>query len=384
MVKTVGYYIFAFVYYVCRLFPVQDKRVFCIMTHDDGEGSNVSLVIKELENRRAGYYYNYLTKTDMESVKGFKEIKKLLSFFFIKPYYLARSGIILMDNVFLPLAFISVKKNVKVIQLWHGTGTIKKFGQDVNTGRLKELEKRANSNITHLIANNKKIANMYADIFAVDIDKVYSVGLPKTDEILSRVHRIEKEGINSDKAEVYQKHNLNMEKKLVLYAPTFRDLNLSSEIMLDYVKALAKNLPQSYILGLRLHPYVAGIVEKESIENVCDLSGDSDLTSLIMASDLLITDYSSIIFEYCITEKPMIFFAYDLEEFSNHGRGFYENYKSYVPGPVARTCSEVVDIIKEENYSTERIRIFNEEYFPHLDGGAIDRIIKLIEIKNIH
>lgn len=379
MVKTVGYHMFSFVYLVCKLLPVQGKRVFCIMTHDDGEASNVSLIVKELRNDKKDYSYNYITKTDMESVKGFKGVKKILSFFIIKPYQLARSGIVLMDNVFLPLAYIRLKKNVKVIQLWHGTGTIKKFGQDVNTGKLKELEKRANRNITHLIVNDKKTGRLYAKVFAVDTNKVYPVGLPKTDDILRRKQRVEKEVINSDKTFIYKKYNISADKKLILYAPTFRDNNLSSENLLKHVENLAKQLPREYILGIRLHPYVARLAKKKTMKNVCDLSAYGDLTTLIMASDILITDYSSIVFEYCITGKPMIFFAYDLEEFSDHGRGFYEDYVSYVPGPMVRTCAEVLDVIKNKDYSFDKIRTFNNENFPNLDGKATERIIKLIE-----
>ncbi|MDI9509695.1 MAG: CDP-glycerol glycerophosphotransferase family protein, partial [Bacillota bacterium] len=76
--------------------------------------------------------------------------------------------------------------------------------------------------------------------------------------------------------------------------------------------------------------------------------------------------------------KPMIFYAYDLDEFSDQGRGFYEDYINYVPGPVARTSKEVIDIIKEERYSIDRIEAFNAENFPFLDGKAASRIIDLI------
>lgn len=380
MIKTMGYYIFAFVYYLCRLFPLKDDWVLCIMTHDDGESSNVSLVVRELKKHEEAYKFYFIRKTDTISVEGFKDIKKILSFFILKPYQMARSRVILMDNVFLPMAFFKVKKNVKVIQLWHGTGTIKKFGQDVNTGRLKVLERRANQNITHLIVNSEKTGKLYAKIFGVDFNKVYPLGLPKTDDILYRKWRIEKEGSNYEREVVYKKYNLPPDKKLVLYAPTFRDKDLSSEVIINKVKELALQLPKDYILGLRLHPFVAGMVGRTHIENAYDLSHESNLALLIMASDLLITDYSSIIFEYCITEKPMIFYAYDLEEFSDHGRGFYEDYQSYVPGPVVRTCKELIDIISRKDYSKDRIRDFNADNFSKLDGKARERIINLIKL----
>ena len=381
MTKTIGYYIFAFVYYVSRLFHVNNTKVLCIMTHDDGEDSNVSIVVRELKRQKKEYSFCYITKSEAESVKSLRDIRKLLSFFIIKPYHMARSGVILMDNVFLPMAYIRVKRNVKVIQLWHGTGTVKKFGQDVNIGKLKERERRANRNITHLIVNNEQTARIYAKAFGVDADRVYPVGLPKTDDILHRIRRKDKDNVNIEKNIIYEKYQLPKEKKLILYAPTFRDTNLGSDIMIKHVKEMAEILPKDYILGLRLHPYVARLAQKLRIDNVCNLSDEKSLSMLIMASDMLITDYSSIIFEYCITQKPMIFFAYDLDDFIEHGRGFYMDYISYVPGPVAKNSKEVIDIINEKAYSLDLLRTFREENFPILDGEATLRIIDLITDK---
>ncbi len=381
MIKTIGYYIFAVVFYICRLLPINNKKVFCIMTHDDGEDSNVSLVAKKLQKLNDSYSFSYITKTETESIRKLKNLSKLFVFFFIKPYYLARSKFILMDNVFLPMAYIRVKKNTKVIQLWHGTGTIKKFGQDVNTGRLKEQERRANRNITHLIVNNNQIAELYAKAFGIDIQKVYPIGLPKTDDILNRMRRANQDNVNIDKKSIYTKYNLPIEKKLILYAPTFRDINLGSDTVLKNVEDIAQKLPEDYILGLRLHPYVARMAKRLHKENVCDLSDERSLSELIMASDLLITDYSSIIYEYCITRKPMIFYAHDLDDFISNGRGFYNDYASNVPGPVIKSNDEVIDIISREDYSIDIIHTFISNNFPNLDGKATERIINIITNK---
>lgn len=381
MTKTIGYYIFTIMFYIYNLFPVKEKKVLCIMTHDDGEDSNVSLVVKELKKKKAGYIFSYITKSETESVKSLKAAGKLLAFFFIKPYHMARAEVILMDNVFMPMAYMQIKKRVKVIQLWHGTGTIKKFGQDANTGKLKELERRANRNITHLIVNNEETARLYAGVFALDIHKVYPLGLPKTDDILKRMSKVNKDHINTDKQSIYRKYNLPVQRKLILYAPTFRDANLGSDIILKNVESMADKLPEYYILGLRLHPYVARMAKRLHKENVCDLSDERSLSALIMASDLLITDYSSIIFEYCLTGKPMIFYAYDLDDFMRKGRGFYKDYAGYVPGPIARDPEEVIDIIGREDYGAERIRDFVKNNFPRPDGKASERIIDLITEK---
>ena len=98
------------------------------------------------------------------------------------------------------------------------------------------------------------------------------------------------------------------------------------------------------------------------------------MNGLFMASELLITDYSSLIYEYCVLEKPMIFYAYDYEEFSSHGRGFYENYHTLVPGPIATTEEELITLIEEGNYNFKKIRNFKEDAYEYFDGNSAKRI----------
>lgn len=380
MLKTLGYYLFAFVYNLCRPLPVIKKRVCCIMTHDDGEGSNVSIAQKALENRKEGYTFCYIKKSDTLAVKSLSGIKTMLNFFFRKPYELARAEVILLDNVFLPYAYIRRKKGTRVIQLWHGTGTIKKFGQDVNHGKLRKLEKHANSNITHLIVNSEKTKKLYSGIFGVTEKHVFPIGLPKTDEIFHRLDKVEKTGKNPDKEYIYNKYKIPIDKKLILYAPTFRDNMEQNPKLLELITQLGIELSQEYYIGLRLHPYIAEIFRQEKLDNrICQFSYEKDLNALLMAADILITDYSSIIFEYCITKRPMIFYAFDYEEFSNNGRGFYYNYESYVPGPVAYRCEQVLNLIKEDRYRYKNIDQFIEENYLYTDGKATERLIKLIE-----
>lgn len=354
----------------------------CIMTHDDGEGSNVSLAMKALKEQKAGYTFSFITKKDTLEVKGLSSIGRLFAFFVQKPYQLARAQIILMDNVFLPLAYLRVKKGVKVIQLWHGTGTIKKFGQDVNTGKLKLLEKKANRNITHLIVNSEETRKLYAKTFGISEDKVAAIGLPKTDEMLRRIDRTIQDGNNPDKAAIYNKYSIPKNSRLVLYAPTFRDQELHNPEVLNKLEFLQKGLPEDCYLGLRLHPFIAeNCLGKELPPRVCQLSFESDLTAVLMASDLLITDYSSIVFEYCLTERPMVFFAYDLEEFSDHGRGFYYDYESYVPGPVVSDAGEAAAVIRENRFDPGRIKSFIEGNFIYRDGHATERLLEIINME---
>lgn len=380
MKKTFGYCLFALVYNLSRLVPVKKKRVFCIMTHDEGEGSNVAIVARALQKYDQGYTFSYLTKSDTLAVKGLSGIKTMCTFFFRKPYELARAEIILLDNIFLPYAYLRRRKGTKVIQLWHGTGTIKKFGQDVNTGRLKQLESRANANITHLIVNSPDIKKVYSGAFGVKEEYIYPIGLPKTDELLRRVKKSEVAGRNPDKEYIYQKYNIPMEKKLILYAPTFRDTQSQNPRLIELIKELNQQLSGEYYFGLRLHPHIANSFREEELgENICQLSFEKDVNTVLLATDILITDYSSIIYEYCLTERPMIFYAYDYNEFSDQGRGFYYDYQSFVPGPVAYTGEEVVSIIKEQAFELYRIKDFILRNYIYTDRNATERLLELMK-----
>ncbi len=380
MTKTFGYCLFALVYNLCRLVPIKKKRVFCIMTHDDGDGSNVSIAVRALKKREEGYSFSYLTKRDAGAAKRLSGVRKLLVFFLRKPYELARAEIILLDNIFLPYAFLRRRKGTRVVQLWHGTGTIKKFGQDVNTGYLGKLEKRANANITHLIVNSPAMKLLYAGAFGVREEVVYPIGLPKTDDFLHRIKKAEVAGRCPDKEYIYQKYKIPEEKKLVLYAPTFRDNPEQNPRLVELLKEVGRALPKDYCLGLRLHPHIAGAFRQEDLgENIYQLSFERDVNSVLLASDLLITDYSSIIFEYCLTGRPMIFYAYDYDEFSEQGRGFYYDYASFVPGPVAYTGEEVIRIIRSEAFELYKIRDFTQNNYIYTDRNATERLLELLK-----
>lgn len=379
--KKIGYLLFAGFYYLFRICcRIKSKKVFAIMTHDSGRDGNVGILVEYLKDQKEGYSFEYLKRDEKSLVKNLHVLKGKLSFFITKSYHLATSEFIIMDNVFLPMAYLSFKKRVRVIQLWHGTGTIKKFGQDVNTGSLKELERRANDRITHLIVNSERTMREYSSAFGVNQERIFIYGLPRTDLFFDE-RRIELR-----KQEFYQEYPNLKGKKLVLYAPTFRDQEIKHpRLMLD-TKQLADLEQKDDIFLFRLHPFVAKaqerlwneLSEEEKGKNILFLSSYPDISTLLLVSDYLITDYSSVIFEYCLLERPMLFYAYDLEEFSEQGRGFYQNYQEYVPGPIVTSTKEIVKLLEQNQFDPDRIRDFKENNYRYLDGKAAKRIYQNI------
>ncbi len=364
MIKKAGYLLFAVFYYLSRLFPRDRKKIFLVATHDDSPEGNIGIAAEAIQQRGEGYRLVWFTRED--------RITDPVNFFVRKAYHLATASYVFLDNEFLPMAYIHFPESVKVVQLWHGTGTIKKFGQDVNTGDLERLEYRANQNITHLIVNSEEVVDEYSSAFGVSEEKIYPIGLPRTDLLLDPGFLEKKRGQFLDQYPQVRR------KRCILYAPTFRDSEVDSpEIHLDLLK-MSDQMGSEDVLLIRLHPHVAQKIswEEDRWDNIINVSEYPGVTTLLATADVLITDYSSIVFEYCLRNKPMIFYAYDLERFEKEGRSFYRDYRSFVPGNVVQSTEEVLECLKrvEEN----KAAAFTEQMFDKLDGNATLRLLELI------
>lgn len=366
MIKKTGYLLFAFFYYVSRLFGQDSKKVFLVATHDDSPEGNIGIVAEALRKKDSSYKCIWFTRKD--------KISDPIQFFVIKAYHLATSGTVFLDNEFLPMAYIKFPKNVKVVQLWHGTGTIKKFGQDVNTGSLKRLEYRSNQNITHLIVNSEEVKKEYAGAFGISDDRIYVLGLPRTDLLLNPDYMERK------REEFFREYPQVRGKKCILYAPTFRDDEVETPKINLNLEKLSEELAENEIFLVRLHPHVAGrvntIFKDGRIRNIINVSGYSGVTTLLAVSDVLITDYSSIVFEYCLRNKPMIFYAYDLKKFEKDGRSFYRDYRKFVPGKVAVNQEELMECVR--NTDNSGVSCFVDKNFAYLDGKSTSRLLELI------
>ena len=369
--KLLGYRLYGAFYTFFRLFPVKRDRAYFIMTHDSSDEGNCGVMRAYMKDQ--GFICDSLTRHEASSA----------GFIIKSAYRLARSCFIFADNAFLPLAFLKLRKGSSFVQLWHGTGTIKKFGQDVNTGKLKELEARCGDNISHLIVSSEATRKIYSGCFNVPTERTFITGLPRSDVFFDP-------GFAEKARKQFEKdYPLIKKKKLILYAPTFRDDVENEEEQTEKIKELAerfiREMPDNTVLGLRLHPYVADRVKAGVSygDRLLDLSHFKGLNTLLGATDMLITDYSSIIFEYSLLQRPMLFYAYDLDRFENSDRGFYRDYRSYVPGPVVTDCTALINATSTlVGVCSTVVDSFVKNSFAFRDGVASERIYKLISNKD--
>lgn len=380
--KELGYKIFAVLCRIFSIFPVNPKQVFLVMTHDAGPEGNVAVMRDYMVQLGEGYRFRELKREDTHFGKS---LGKMWRFFVVDAYYLARSRYVFLDNMFLPMAFLRFRKEVSVVQMWHGTGVIKKIGADVNQGRLAELERRANQNNTHLIVSSETTKAIYGKSFSMKDEQVYITGMPRADVFFEKQYQ------TRALEQFYKEYPQLKDKRLVLYAPTFRDVQVEHpQLHLD-VEKLAAQLPEDCVLGVRLHPFVARSYERQRKEGafrqVVDFSLYPSLNTLLFATSLLISDYSSIVFEYAALGRPMLFYAYDLEKFEQESRGFYWDYESYVPGPVVHREEDLKEVVAdllelpsdiyEEQYALEE---FLRRTYQYQDCHASERLAKLLEI----
>lgn len=278
---------------------------------------------------------------------------------------------------------IPLRKGTKIYQLWHACGAFKKFG--MSTAELifgdnrKTLEKYPNyGNLSYVTVSSPEVIWAYEEAMNLKDTKtqVVATGVSRTDVFYDQ-HFIEQ-----SKAVVYSVCPAAENKKIILYAPTFRGRVAKAESpdCLD-IPAMKRALGDEYVLLIKHHPFVKQppVVPEDCADFAMDVTKSLEIDQLLCASDVCVSDYSSLIFEYSLFERPMIFFAYDLDDYFDW-RGFYYNYDELTPGPVVKETEEIIDYIRhlDVRFDQAQVHAFKEKFMSSCDGHATDRIMALV------
>lgn len=278
---------------------------------------------------------------------------------------------------------IPLRKGTKIYQLWHACGAFKKFG--MSTAELifgdnrKSLERYPNyGNLSYVTVSSPEVIWAYEEAMNLKDTKtqVVATGVSRTDVFYDQ-HFIEQ-----SKAAVYSVCPAAENKKIILYAPTFRGRVAKAESpdCLD-IPAMKRTLGDEYVLLIKHHPFVKQppVVPEDCADFAMDVTKSLEIDQLLCASDVCVSDYSSLIFEYSLFERPMIFFAYDLDDYFDW-RGFYYNYDELTPGPVVKETEEIIDYIRhlDTRFDQAQVHAFKEKFMSSCDGHATDRIMALV------
>lgn len=356
--KYLKHKIYGSIFNIFKIFPVKNDRISFIIDSGESFKGNLDYIKKEFE-KRGKFEFNFFYK-DKLSLKAFKN--------------LATSKYIFLNDNFFPLAFMSFKDETDVIQLWHAPGASKKFGGSVASPDEIEMLSKISENIDYLISSSKKIEDYYSEAFQIDKSKIKPLGLPRLD------YYFEKHDLNNLKEDFFKKYGINS-KKIILYAPTFRDEERYNNVF-DFLdlKKFNEVLGDDYVLALRLHPKIRDFYTEniESVEEYIDCSDYPSEQELMMLSDILITDYSSIMIEFAILDKPIIFFVYDLDNYLRTERGFYYDFKKTVPGKLVYSSDELITAINNKDFDKDKLSSFTSTQFDAIDGESSKRVVDFL------
>lgn len=374
--KEVFYSIYAVMFHIFRILPLKLNKICFLSPHSENFRDSLGAVMEEAILRDDFYIVKAVSKLDIDkssAKKLFSSVLNALKFFTVDAYHLATSKYIFLNDNFMPMAKLNFKKQAVVTQLWHAEGVFKKFGLHLNLpDDIRALAREGSKRLTYVVCSSPDVADIYGEAFDVPKEKVLPLGAPRTDWFYKEINE---KRLRQDFDRQYPECK---DKKLVLYAPTFRDDPADDGSLLENIdiKAFNDRFPDSRLL-VRLHPQVHTCVD--NLTDATDVSGYDDVRKLIRLSDILITDYSSICMDFALLEKPVYFYAFDLEKYASD-RAFYYDYESYVPGPVARDFQTLLNLMNSNVSKTYENRRdgFVRKNFGTVEGNASKRVVDRI------
>ena len=301
-------------------------------------------------------------------------------------YYLAKSKYFVF-NIRQPLWFRKREGQV-FLETWHGT-PLKKLALDMDRmdmGGSTDIENyHEQFRVTckdwdYLVSQNKFSTDIFRSCFAFKDRPILQIGYPRNDILIN-------DNSPAKIREYKEKLGLPLDKKIILYAPTWRDNEYSEKgkykfaSKLDFDKAKEK-LSDEYIFIVKYHYLVSDKIDWTPYKGfVYTFDETKDIAWLYLVSDMLITDYSSVMFDYSILNRPMLFFAYDLEDYKENLRGFYFDFVNDIPGPISRDTDQLIKDIKEYNEDSwkEKYKNYHDKFNGIDDGHASQKVIDVIK-----
>ena len=358
--------------------PIIEKSVMLVYDKSFTMPDNLKQIQKELERRNEGYKIVPFLAIKNSRFTLIKQLQNFLYFARFTKIYARMENVVLIE-FFLPLYANKPREGTHVIQLWHACGAFKKWGwatADSKWGLDRYTMEKfpIHTNYTHVTVSSPQVIPKYAEAFNMPEENIDAFGSPRTDVFFDKKY------IKKAEDKFYKMHPQLKGKKLVLYSPTFRGNSIKNSFNRDllHIEYLRARLGDEYCIVYKLHPLVANAFElAPEYENFAvDVSKTMEINQMLCIADIVISDYSSLIFEFSLMLRPMIFFAYDLDEYTD-SRDFFYDYEEMVPGVIAKTNGELADAIlnAEEQFDLERMKQFRDYFMSACDGNSTNRII---------
>lgn len=371
-----------------RFVSVDNHLVIFISFHGRGYSDNPRAIYEQMRKdpRFQDYRFIWFIKNHKKKnihIPG-AEIKEYFSLPYF--YYMSKAKYWII-NCKMP-TYICKKPEQIYLQTWHGT-PLKRLAHDIiapeDTTFYRSgvsFESMCNSydidveRYNYMISPNKFCTEVFQSAFGINRERLIETGYPRNDFITNAT--------SEEVIELKKKFNLPLDKKIILYAPTWRD---NSYVAAGYTFELKANfhkwqekLSDEYVVVFKPHYLIINQFEDDrSLDGfLYSISSDAEINELYVLSDILITDYSSVFFDYAVLNRPIYFYMYDLEEYKDELRGFYLDIYTELPGKIYEDEEKMLLDIKNQVYDFSFLNTFNERFNSEQTGNCAQKVIDIV------
>ena len=284
-------------------------------------------------------------------------------------YLLRTSSLFVVDNAYLPVHVAPHRAGTTVVQVWHAVGALKRFGVDTTTGLAEPERSFLHRHYDYVVCSGEAARGPYAAALRTPIERVVPLGAPRTDFFFDA------EALAAARARVLDAYPALREGRVVLYAPTFRGRGRAKRPAPGFDPgAVRAGLPPGHVLALKSHPNLdPTLVDAAGFDVVIDPA--LEINDVFAATDVLVTDYSSSIYEWALLERPLVLLTEDLAEYERDP-GLYLDARTELIGEHVARPEDLPVAIASARADPAAWRAFVQRRIDACDGGASARFVE--------
>jgi CDP-glycerol glycerophosphotransferase (TagB/SpsB family) len=348
-------------------FPINKQRVLILSDSRSELSGNLEFIARELRMNYPQFTIETVLRPSLKSDRSMRDRWRL-------PFLIATSKFVILDDYYPYIYRLHLRRGVRVIQAWHAAGAFKRVGYSrVGLPGGPGPDSISHRGYTDAIVSADSIRKDYAEAFKMDVANVHAVGVPRSDVFFDATY------IAEARARIRTQYGIPENKRVVLFAPTFRGNGQKSATydfeLIDWQK-LGDAIGEDAAVLVKMHPFVRKYPEELAANPAfTNVSDNREINDLLFAADLLVTDYSSVIFEYALLRRPTIFHVPDLAEFQS-SRDFYYPFEDYLFGPETTTTDELIAAITTAALDAEKLDRFTTYFMDACRGDSTARFVK--------
>ncbi|MDR3202148.1 MAG: CDP-glycerol glycerophosphotransferase family protein [Bifidobacteriaceae bacterium] len=352
-----------------RVAPVEPRRVAFLSDSRDGFSGNFALLRDELARQDPEAEVVAVFRRSLRVRRPWRDAWRL-------PRVIATSRVIVLDDYFPQIYPLRLRPETALVQVWHAVGAFKRMGHS-RAGLPGGPPPGAltHRNYTAATVSSEAVRPYYAEAYGIDAARVFALGVPRTDAFFDAA------AVARAGRAVRERWGIAAGRRIALFAPTFRGKGQRSAYYdYDWVDfgQLAARLGEDWAVLVKMHPFVRPLDQaRTAARGVIDVTREREMTELMMAADVLVTDYSSAVFEYALLDRPIVYFCPDLADYTA-ARDFYRPFAEYVIGPLVTDARDLAGAIQTAQVDRGAARVFLETFASALDGHSTERIVRAL------